>query len=327
MRGLRLSFFLVCCLLGVLGVAPAHGREPVRILASTFPVFLMTRNVTEGVDAARVDIMLPPGMGCPHDYALTPKDMRKLAGADIFVVNGLGLEDFLGEPLKKANAALRIVDASAGVTAAGKVLTEKDDEETEHDEHAGHEGHDHDAHDHGGVNPHIFASPRMAALMVTSVADQLAALDPAGAKAYAANAERYAARLNALADDLSRLGGRAKNRRIAAPVEVFDYFARDAGLDIAVTFHAHAGEEGSAAEMLATVKRAKDARVAVLVTEPHYAKLGGRLALEADVPWMTLYPMDIGPSDVEPRAVPLDCYEQGMRRNLDTLGDMLGVNP
>ena len=324
MRGSRLSIFFVCCLLVVLGVVPAHSREPVRILASTFPVFLMTRNVTEGVDNVRVDIMLPPGMGCPHDYALTPKDMRKLAGADIFVVNGLGLEDFLGEPLKKANPALRLVDASAGVSAAGKVLAEKDDEEGEHDDH---DEHAHDAHHHGGANPHIFASPRMAALMVTSIAEQLAALDPAGAKAYAANAGGYAARLNALADDLSRLGSRAKNRHIAAPVEVFDYFARDAGLDVAVTFHAHAGEEGSAAEMLATVKRAKDARVALLVAEPHYAKLGGRLARESGVPLVVVHPMDIGPSDVEPQAVPLDFYEQGMRRNLDALGGMLGVTP
>jgi zinc transport system substrate-binding protein len=60
--------------------------------------------------------MIPAEMGCPHDYALTPQDMRKLAKADVLIVNGLGLEEFLGAPLQKANPTLRIVDSSQGIT-------------------------------------------------------------------------------------------------------------------------------------------------------------------------------------------------------------------
>ena len=43
----------------------------------------------------QVTLMIPPAMGCPHDYELTVKDMRKVAGADVFVANGLGMEEYL----------------------------------------------------------------------------------------------------------------------------------------------------------------------------------------------------------------------------------------
>ena len=67
-----------------------------RVLATTFPVYQIVRNITQNVPDVEVQLMLPAQAGCPHDYALTPQDMSKLAQADILVLNGLGLEAFLG---------------------------------------------------------------------------------------------------------------------------------------------------------------------------------------------------------------------------------------
>ena len=64
------------------------------------------------------------------------------------------------------------------------------------------------------MNPHLFASPRMAAQMTRSIAGQLADLDPANAATYWANAENYARTLDALADEFAALGGKLKNSRI-----------------------------------------------------------------------------------------------------------------
>ena len=68
------------------------------ILATTFPVYQITRNITHGVPDAEVRLILPAQAGCTHDYALTPQDMGKLVQADVLVINGLGLEAFLGSP-------------------------------------------------------------------------------------------------------------------------------------------------------------------------------------------------------------------------------------
>ena len=320
-RSRRVFLGLLCCALLAAGlVLPAHAKAPVRILASTFPVFLMVRNVVSGAEAVAVELMLPPGMGCPHDYALTPQDMRKLTQADILVINGLGLEEFIGVPLKRANPSLRVVDSSAGL---GQLLSSDGHDEDDHPD--GHSGKAAapapDTHEPGGTNPHIFSSPRMAARMTVNIASQLALADPANADLYRANAQRHAAGLNALADALAALGAKAANPRIATQSEVFDYFARDAGLTLAAEIPVHAGREGSAADMLSLIARIKGERASFLLVEPRYAeRVGTRISRETGIPMAAVDPVDAGPDNA-----PLDYYEQTMRRNLAVLARVLRV--
>ena len=99
-----------------LGVSPppAAGRN---LLCTTFPLHLFVRNIAQGREGVRIDRLLPASLGCPHHYALTPHDMRRLAAADVLVVNGLGLEEFLGAPLHRVNPDLRVIDSSRGAAA------------------------------------------------------------------------------------------------------------------------------------------------------------------------------------------------------------------
>ena len=189
------------CLIVLMLLCGAALAQP-RILATTFPVYQIVRNITQNVPDAEVRLMLPAQAGCPHDYALTPQDMSKLAQADILILNGLGLEAFLGSPSARAKKELHTIDSSKGISG----LLPYTDAEATHEEHEGHH--------HGGMNPHLFASPRMAAQMTRSIAGQLADLDPANAASYWANAENYARKLDALADEFAALGGRLKNNRI-----------------------------------------------------------------------------------------------------------------
>jgi ABC-type Zn2+ transport system substrate-binding protein/surface adhesin len=108
--------------------------------------------------------------------------MQKLAKADMLVVNGLGMEEFLGAPVKKANANITVIDSSMGIKETLDYSEEHhhgDDHGHDHSEaghHAEDSEHDHDVHDHdqehhphghdhhhSGANPHLFASPRMTA--------------------------------------------------------------------------------------------------------------------------------------------------------------------
>ena len=281
-----------------------------RVLATTFPVYQIVRNVVRNVPGMEVQLMLPAQAGCPHDYALTPQDMGKLAQADVLVVNGLGMEAFLGSPSARSKKELRTVDASKGISG----LLPYTDEETAHE---GHEG-----HHHGGMNPHLFASPRMAAQMARSIAGQLADLDPGNAAAYWSNGENYARTLDALADKFAALGGKLKNNRIITQHGVFDYLARDMGLEVAAVIQADDTQAPSASDMMKLVKAIRGRHVGAIFTEPQYPdKIAATLSRETGVATAKLDPVATGPA-----IAPLDYYEKTMRANLHTLESTLGTN-
>jgi ABC-type Zn uptake system ZnuABC Zn-binding protein ZnuA len=278
-------------------VAPATGKK-LHILASTFPMTLFARNVTAGREGVYVEPMLPASMGCPHDYVLTPEDLRKIAEADVLVVNGLGMEEYLGKPVERVNATIRVLDSSHGVVG---LLPS-----------AGDKNH---GHEHGVYNPHLFASPSMAAKVVRNLAEELAAVDPAGADLYRRNAHAYAARLEALAGEFAATGFRS--RKIVTQHAVFDYLARDAGLEIVAVVEETPGQEPSAARMIEIVSLIRSSGAAAVFTEPQYpAKVTETIAKEAGVPVATLDPVASrqGRDDA-----PLDYYERTMHRNLQTL--------
>lgn len=267
----------------------------VRILASTFPMYLFTRNVTAGRDDVQVDLMVPAVMGCPHDYTLTPQDMQKIAAAQVFIANGLGLEEFLGEPLKRGNDRIAVIDTSAGIADLIQLKPQ--------------DGHP------AGPNPHLFACPRMAAQIVHNIAAGLSKVDPAGADTYKKNADAYAARLTAISDDFAAAIKPLPSKKIVTEHAVFDYLARDCGLQIAAVIEESPGTEPSASAMGDLVKTIKASSAAALFTEPQYpAKVGKTIASEAGIPVALLDPVASGPDNA-----PLDYYETTMRANLDTL--------
>jgi|YNPBryantNP2012_1023418.scaffolds.fasta_scaffold01770_5 zinc transport system substrate-binding protein len=288
--------------------------RPLRVLCSVFPVYLFTKHVAADTPL-QVDLMLPPNLGCPHDYALTPQDMQKIALADLLVVNGQGLEEFLGEPVTRANPKIRVIDASAGVKDLIEMADE--DEEEGHPEGSREEkGH----HHHAGPNPHLFASPRMAAWMVQTIAGELEKADPRHAHLYARNAKEYADRLVKLAEEFAETVKTLKSKKIVTEHAAFDYLARDCGLQIVAVVEETPGQEPSAAQMLEIVERIKATGAAAVFTEPQYpAKVGQTIARQAKVPVATLDPVASGPADAG-----LDYYEKVMRANLETLKKVLG---
>ena len=319
-------------LFGAFALGATLASAELNVLCTTFPIHQIARNVAQGRAGVDLQLMLPAGMGCPHDYALTPQDMRKLAAADVLVVNGLGLEEFLGAPVRTANPDIETVDGSAGIQDLleyGHEHHEAEEEpaaehEHEHESEADHEHeeHDHAHHHHEGVNPHLFASPRLAARIALNVAGGLSKADPEGAGVYFRNAQAYADRMNALADELAALGQTLKNNRIVEPHGVFDYLARDMGLEIVAVLRPH-GQEPSAAEMLELVRTIRAKQAGAIFTEPQYpAKVGDALARETGLPTATLDPVATGPDEA-----PLDYYETAMRKNMEVLSATLGVHP
>ena len=63
------------------------------IVTSFYPMYVLTLNVTDGIDGVTVQNMAEQNVGCLHDYQLRPGDLVRLEGADVFLANGGGMED------------------------------------------------------------------------------------------------------------------------------------------------------------------------------------------------------------------------------------------
>lgn len=258
------------------------------ILAATFPVYIFTSNICANVPGVSVQLLVPAGTGCPHDFGARPADVQKLAKADILVVNGDGLEEFLASPLEQLEKRPAVIDAGANVPLIETPGIG-----------AGH------------VNAHIFASPADAALMVRNIGGQLAVLDSANAAAYAVNTDSYAARLEALSRNLHAIGQKAGNPAIAIEHDALAYLAQNAGLNVVECL------EGSAsASQLANMGKTLLARKAVLLAgDAQYPdRLLRTLAAETGLPFVLLDTCASGPENP-----PLDYYETTMKKNIKIL--------
>lgn len=285
-----LVFSLFPALAAAVAPSPARG-EPLRVLASFFPMEVFTRNVVGDTPGVAVLPMLPASLGCPHDYALTPGDMRKIASADLFIANGYGMEEFLGEPVRRANPRIRIVETARAVPP---VRDER-----------------------GGINPHTWVSPRNAILQVREIEKALSRVRPASAPSFRRNADAYVVRLAALAEEFEAAAKSFRRRNIVTFHDVFDYLARDIGLTVVGAIETTPGQEPSAGELRKLSRTIREKRVPAVFAEPQYSpKLAEALGREAGVPVRVLDPAASG-------SFRLAAYEDAMRRNLSTLREVL----
>lgn len=311
MKGKILIFFLA---LLILFSAPSTARPSgLKLIASSFPVWLFTRNVCAEIKNVRVDLLLPAEAGCPHDFSLSPRDLKKLAQADLLIVNGLGLEDFLPKAIAKLDKNIPLIDAGKNVPALAAWLGP--DPQSQHEP-----GH---FEAHGPLNPHIFAAPREAALMVRNIAAGLARLDPPNAEAYLKNAQDYAQRLVRLSQRLNAIGKAAKNRGIVLQHDALAYLAKNAGLEILDIFGAMNDSAPSATSLRRLEKLLRESKAVLIAAEPQYSdKIVRTLSRDSGVPWATLNPVAAGPSDA-----PLDYYEQAMEANCQILEKYFAPSP
>ena len=55
------------------------------LITSFYPIWLLTLNLTEGLDHVTVRNLAAPAVGCLHDYQLQTADMKMLSSADALV--------------------------------------------------------------------------------------------------------------------------------------------------------------------------------------------------------------------------------------------------
>jgi len=91
---------------------PSAAAEPLRVVASFSVLADLVAQV--GGDEVAVSSLVPPG-GEPHEWQPEPADVRRIAGADLVVVNGLGLEGWLDRLVGSSGFAGPVLVASRDV--------------------------------------------------------------------------------------------------------------------------------------------------------------------------------------------------------------------
>ena len=215
-----LALLLLCCTL--CGCA-ARQTEQYEILATTAPVWAMTQALLEGTEL-RCGRVITEGVSCLHDYTLSVAQMEKLGHADVVVLNGLGLEDFMADALKTAK---RTVTASDGIdTLPGE----------------------------DGADPHIWLDPMCCIRMCGNIADGLSELYPDKQARIAQNLKAVTAELEAAQAYGEEALQVLSCRELVTFHDGFSYFARAFGLQIAAAMEIEEGSEPSAQELEAVVR-------------------------------------------------------------------------
>ena len=213
---LLLAVVLMLGLFAGCGSQTAPAQEGDVILATTYPMYYLTCRLTEGVEGVTVEQMVTEPVSCLHDYTLTTEQMKKIERADLIVMNGAGLEDFMADALKSIPEEKIIV--------AG----------------AGHEG---------NGDPHYWLDPSIYLDMTNQVALALQKQFPEAYKQMVYNQEQFTGELAALRDELETELTELSCREMITFHDGFAYFADAYGLTIAAAIEEEEGAEPSAAEL------------------------------------------------------------------------------
>ncbi len=260
--------------------------KPLQVVTSFLPMYIFTANLIDGIPDVSLTNMAAPDTGCLHDYRLLPGDLIKLESADLFIINGAGMEGFMAD-LADQEDDLTIIEASRGIA----LLTDVNKTS----------------------NPHVWLSVKNAIRQVENISQGLQSADPAHAAAYAANERTYVAKLEKVEEryrtELAPLAG----RRMITFHEAFPYLAAEYGLEIAAVIEREPGSEPTAAELAKTIELVLNEQIKALFAEPQYpVKVAETIARETGATVYTLDPIVTGKADK-------DTYALVMENNLQIL--------
>lgn len=191
-------------------------------VASLHPILADLAQQVGGANVEVVEI-LKPGADV-HHFEPAPKDLAEMRGAKLLLASGKGMESFLDKLRDSLGAGVKLVEVGAKIPSIPF--------EEHHHEHAEKDGDEHDHH-HGAEDPHWWHSAENMKRAARVVADELSAIDPANASAYAAGAKAASKRFGELKSwaqkEIAKVG--KKDRLLVTAHGAFGYFCKEYGFE------------------------------------------------------------------------------------------------
>src|SRR5437016_10607847 len=155
---------VLCFILAGFGHSGAAAEPPIRVVVS----FSILEDIVRQVGGGDVAVASLIGRDAnEHVFEPSPDQVRGLAQAQLFVVNGLGLEGWVTRLIQPAQYRGSLVVATEGIEPIA--ATE------------------------GSTDPHAWQDPRNGIIYAKNIMRALAGIDPENAEAYRQRLQRYQA--------------------------------------------------------------------------------------------------------------------------------------
>jgi zinc transport system substrate-binding protein len=327
----RRQFALSACLV-VAGISllvtgcPKSGGDPwasagnkPKVLVSFAPLYSFAVNVA-GDDADVKCLLTTTG---PHTHGdATPRQIDLARGCDVFIINGVGLEDEADGVATKLKTVAG--NSKWNVLNLGAKFGEDDLLEGEcHHDHAKVEEHEH------GIDPHIWLSVKHAKVMVNAIRDELKRLDPNHAAGYDSRAAAYIAKLDRLEADGKAAFANKEEKTILSFHESLNYFAKCYGLKIAGSIEVDPGKEPAPDKMKKIITLCQKRNVRVIAVEPQFSNHNSATVIRNALRGSKENPIEAVFAEVDPletcdeAELSPDLYEKVMWKNLTELAKVL----
>ena len=274
------------------GCSPA--KPSAQVAATTLPVYEFTCRITEGTGIA-VTRLVTESVSCLHDYSLNVEQVKAVEAAEIVVISGAGLEEFMHDILHDR----QIIDASEGIGILECTH--------EHD-------HDHDHGHHHEVDSHIWLSPDNAKTMARNICTGLIAEYPQHQQAFEANLASLLADIEKLDHYAHEQLEQLATRDMITFHDGFGYLAEAFHLHILEAVEEESGSEASAQELKHLISIVREHDLPAVFTERNgSASAAEVIARETGV---KLFALDM--------AMGGDSWFEAMYHNIDTIKEAMG---
>ena len=198
---------------------PAAASATKRVLVSDPANSAIVREVAG--DLLVVESIVPPGAN-GHTYEPVPGDAIKAATADLYIENGMQLNEAVSQ-FVRANyrAGTKEIVLATAIPQNEVIATDSAEEIAAH-------GHAH------SFNAHFWTDPSYAMMYADRIATALSDLDPANASVYRERAGAFIARLKVL-DEATRAAINSipiQNRKLVVYHDSWSYFGRRYGIPV-----------------------------------------------------------------------------------------------
>lgn len=216
-----------------------------RIVTSFYPMYVIALNLTEGAEGIELSNMADVNVGCLHDYTLTTEDMKKVENADIFISNGLGMENFISKILE-SNSDMKVIDSSNNLE---NVISNGIEE-----------------------NAHIWTSIDNYILQVQNIAEELKTADAKNAEIYTQNAQKYVDELNKLNEEYKSKLAKLNGEKAICLNEAFEYMGQELGMEMITIKTDHEESAISAGMLKSVINKVKEDDIKIIIIDKNDSK-------------------------------------------------------
>lgn len=252
-------------LLTVLLASTLAQAEAVEVFVSIVPQKYFVERIAG--DLAEVSVMVLPGAS-PHIYEPKPRQLASLQSARAYFTIGDSFEQAWMPRLKAANPNLLLVATDKGVAKIPMASHPQGEEGEEHGQAANHA--DDAEHDHGGLDPHIWLSPKLVKIQAANILEGLKAVDPENAATYEANYQAFMSELDALDARIRAILAPARSKEFLVFHPSWGYFAQDYGL-VQVPIEVE-GKEPKPEELVKLAGFASKHRIRAIFVQPQFSR-------------------------------------------------------